>query len=278
MIELGKKQKLQVVRKDNKGYYLNLIEKKEYKNIFLPMRLAKKELEPKDIVDVFVYKDSKGEVIATMEDPKLQVGEIGYVKVAETTKIGAFLNIGLDKDVLLPFTEQKGTLKKGKSCLVTIYLDKSERLCATMDIQKFLSDESPYKAEDVVTGVIYSMNKAIGAFIAIDGKYNALIPSHEIFDDLNIGDKITARVERVKPDGKLDLTLRKKAYKQMEDDSSLIMEIIEIRGGHLNLNDNSSPDEIKSQFNMSKNSFKRAVGKLLKEGKIEITERGISKK
>ena len=212
-----------------------------------------------------------------MEEPKLAIGELGVLEVIDETEIGAFLDWGLLKDLFLPFIEQTEEVEVGKKYLVGVYLDKSERLCATMKVSSFLVVDSPYKVDDKVKGTIYSISEDFGAYVAVDNKYEALIPLKEIDKELEIGQLVDARVTAVKEDGKIDLSLKEKAYKQMKGDSNILMQIIEENGGELSLNDKSSPEDIKEQTQMSKNAFKRAVGGLFKSRQIEFTENGIRK-
>lgn len=277
MIELGKLQKLEVIRFTQVGAYLNFKSDQNDEDILLPKKQVPEEIEAGDEIEVFVYRDSRDRMIATTRKPKITIGQLESLEVVETTTIGAFLDWGLEKDLFLPFKEQTCKVHEGKKYLVGMYIDKSDRLCATMNIGKQLSNESPFKENDKINGTIYAISRDIGAFVAVDNKYRGLIPKNELYGDYKYGDKIEARVTKVKEDGKLDLSLRKKAYKQMDDDTKIILDELNLRGGTLFLNDNSPPNKIKDELNMSKRAFKRAIGRLLKEGKIKFTENGIEK-
>ena len=232
-----------------------------------------------DPVEVFLYKDSSDRLIATTNEPKLTLGKLAVLKVADVGRMGAFLDWGLEKDLFLPFKEQTAKLKKGDSCLVSLYIDKSERLCATMKVYSLLRTDSPYKKDDKVTGIIYDTSKEFGVFVAVDNQYSALIPKKDAAADLRVGQQITARVAAVKEDGKLDLSVRGKIPEQMDVDAQDILEAIERKyGGELPFTDKADPERIKQEFGMSKAAFKRAVGRLLKEGKIEITEESIKRR
>lgn len=275
MIEIGKVQKLEVLKVISSGVYLNTKNKKS-QDVFLPKKeILKGNIKEGEILEVFVYVDSKNEILATTRKPKLTVGEIGVLKVVQNTNIGAFLDWGLDKDLFLPFTEQIGKIEEGAEYLVGVYIDKSNRPCATMKIKNLLSNDSPYKEDERVKGIIYSINRDMGVFIAIDNKYDGLVPKNEIFGAYRIGDEIEGRITRVREDGKLYLSLRKKSYKQMDRDAEKILKALRKNKGELGLNDNSSPDKIKKELNMSKSAFKRAVGRLLKQRQIEFTKKGI---
>ena len=189
-------------------------------------------------------------------------------------KIGAFLDWGLPKDLFLPYKEQAAKLYVEDEVLVRLYIDKSSRLCASMKgLYELLHTDSPYQAGDMVHGRVYEFSNNFGAFVAVDDQYSALVPAHEDHSFLRIGDVVEARVAEVKPDGKLTLTLREKAYLQMEKDAQRVLEVLEEYAGMLPFNDKASPEIIMREMKMSKGAFKRAVGYLYKEQKIEITER-----
>ena len=165
---------------------------------------------------------------------------------------------------------------EGDEIFVKLYIDKSSRLCASMrDLYAMMSLDSPYQKDDIVSGRIYDISENFGTFVAVDDKYSAMIPAHEDCSMLRIGDVIEAKVTNVKPDGKLDLTRREKAYLQMDTDAQAVMRVIEAHGGVLPFNDKASPEVIKREMKMSKNAFKRAVGRLYKERKVKITEDSI---
>lgn len=276
MIELGKRQLLEVVRMKEFGVYLG--EKPgDEAAVLLPKKQVPKGTKIGDKMEVFIYKDSEDRLIATTAMPKLQLGETAVLKVKEVGKIGAFLDMGLEKDLLLPFREQNTKVRQGDDCLVALYVDKSNRLAATMNVYAYMSSQSPYQKDDKVTGTVYEINENLGAFVAVDNCYYGLIPKKEIFGNVHPGDVIEARVVRVREDGKLDLSPREKAYVQMDADAKLVWETMERSGGVLPFTDKADPELIKQEFQMSKNAFKRAVGHLLKEGKIKITEKTIER-
>ncbi|MDR5658516.1 S1-like domain-containing RNA-binding protein [Serpentinicella sp. ANB-PHB4] len=274
MIELGKIQKLEVIRIASVGAYLNTINSRD-EDVLLPNNKLDENLNLGDEIEVFVYRDSEDRMIATTTKPKITLGELAYLQVVDVTKIGAFVDWGLEKDLLLPFSEQSTRVKVNGQYLMGMYIDKTGRLCATMDIYHQLLEDAPYKEDAKVLGTVYSINEDIGVFVAVDNLYCGLIPNSEVFRTYKIGEQIEARVSRRRDDGKLDLSLREKAHLQMNDDAQIILEKLELSGGSLPLNDKSDPQEIKAAFKMSKNAFKRAIGRLLKENKIEFVEGGI---
>jgi uncharacterized protein len=244
--------------------------------VLLPGKEAPKEIRVGDALEVFVYKDSKDRIISTTETPKLMMGQFAVLKVASVQKIGAFLDWGLPKDLFLPYKEQLTKLYEDDEVLVRLYIDKSSRLCASMKgIYEMLRTDSTYQAGDTVQGRVYEFSNNFGAFVAVDDKYSALVPAHEDHSYLRIGDQVEARVVEVKPDGKLTLTLREKAYLQMDKDAERVLEVLKEYAGVLPFNDKASPEIIMREMKMSKGAFKRAVGHLYKERRIEITERNI---
>ena len=268
---LGKKRRLMIVKEVEFGVYLGNKDDK----VLLPKKQVPKDVEVGDPVEVFLYKDSSDRLIATTQEPKITLDELAVLKVADTGRIGAFLDWGLEKDLLLPFKEQTAKVKKGDEVLVALYVDKSGRLCATMKVYEKLRTDSPYKKDDVVTGTVYEVNRDLGAFVAVDNLYSALIPKREMYGRMYPGQEIEARVAAVKEDGKLDLSIRGKIPEQMDKDAELILECIETCGGKLPFTDKADPERIKAEMGMSKAAFKRAVGRLLKQKKIVIKEDGI---
>ena len=281
MLRLGEIQTLTVVKKVDFGIYLADPEQgsreRAEEKVLLPKSQLKSEVSIGDGMKVFLYKDSKDRLIATVNTPVITLHRVGRLKVVSVTKIGAFLDWGLEKDLFLPFHEQTCHVKEGDEVLAALYIDKSERLCATMKIYHYLLKESPYRMEDKVEGTLYEISDNFGAFVAVDDQYSALIPKREFTRDLPVGSRVNARVVEVKDDGKLTLSIREKAYVQITSDSELVMRAIESYDGVLPFNDKASPETIRREMNMSKNEFKRAVGNLLKMGRIEITKTSIRK-
>lgn len=276
MIELGKRQQLEVVRIKDFGVYLGE-QAGDEAAVLLPKKLVPEDTKTGDKLEVFIYKDSEDRLIATTGTAALQAGEVAVLKVKEVGKIGAFLDMGLEKDLLLPFKEQNHKVCQGEECLVALYIDKSQRLAATMRVYAYMSSQTPYEKDDKVAGTVYEINENLGAFVAVDNRYYGLIPKKEMYGNIHEGDVIEARVTKVRADGKLDLSPREKAHVQMGTDAQLVQKIIDEFDGVLPFNDKADPEVIKREFNLSKNAFKRAVGHLLKEGKIKITDKTIER-
>lgn len=275
MIEVGKYLNLKVLRMKEFGVYLG--EDDEEEAVLLPKKQVPEHTEIGDTIEVFVYRDSQDRKIATTNRPCLTVGEIGVLKVVSVAGIGAFMDCGLERDVLLPFKEQTTKVAEGKSYPVYMYVDKSDRLCVTMRLYQHLDLDSPYKKNDTIHGIVYEYKDHMGAFVLVEGRYSGLIPKKELYRQVSVGEEIEGRIMNVREDGKLDVSLRKVAYVQMNEDAEQIESRIDELGGLIPFTDKASPEKIKAEFGMSKNEFKRAVGHLLKSGRIEITDQGIKK-
>lgn len=269
MIRLGEKQTLEIVKKTDFGMYL-AEDAKLPERVLLPAKQAPEGARIGDLIEVFVYRDSADRPIATTREPRLVLGQVAELEVVQVTRIGAFLDWGLEKDLLLPFKEQKKRVSEGERVLVTLYLDKSDRLCATMNVYKALRSDSPYHAEDRVKGRVYEISDNFGAFVAVDNRYSGLIPKRELYGDVKVGEDIEARVTKVLEDGRLNLSIREKAYLQIERDGDALLRVIAAYDGVLPFTEKADPEVIRRETGMSKNEFKRAVGHLLKIGAIEM--------
>lgn len=275
MIEIGKWQTLKVVRSKDFGVYLT-DQDNESEAILLPRKQVPDDLKAGGEIRVFVYLDSSDRPIATVNEPLITLGELAKLQVESVGNIGAFMNWGLEKDILMPFKEMVGKVKEGKEYLVYMYMDKSNRPCVTMRLYEHLSTESPYKKGDNVQGYVYQLSDKFGAFVAVDNKFQGLIPKQELHQKLRIGDVVPVRVAEVREDGKLTLSMQKLSYMQMEEDSEMVYQAILAFDGVLPFTDKASPAVIEREMGLSKNAFKRAVGRLLKEGRIEIREKSIA--
>ena len=264
---------LTIVKKVDFGVYLAKEQEADpEEKVLLPRKEVPENVQPGDEIEVFLYRDSKDRMIATVRQPKLSLGEVAVLRVKENGKIGAFLDWGLEKDLLLPFREQVRKVRPGEECLVALYLDKSKRLCATMKVYHYLRTDSPYEKDQKVTGTLYEISDNFGAFVAVDNCYSALIPKKEPLGNARVGDTVEARVTEVLKDGKLSLSLREKAYIQMNEDAQKLLKLLEEQGGELPVGDKSSPEKIKELTGMSKNEFKRAAGNLYKQRLVQVEE------
>lgn len=276
MLQLGKRQELTVVKRMKFGVYLAEGRDAE-ERVLLPVKEVPDETEIGDRIEVFLYLDSKDRMIATRREPYAELGGVAVMKVKEVSNIGAFLDWGLEKDLLLPFKEQSRRVAQGEKVLAAVYLDKSRRFCATMNVYEYLETDSPYQKDDRVTGTIYETEGNFGVFVAVDNRYSGLIPKREASGNYRIGDMIQVRVTAVKPDGKLDLSPNERVEVQMDKDAELVMKVIEEYEGVLPFGEKVSPEIIKREFGISKAAFKRAVGRLYKQGRIQIMENRIKK-
>ena len=280
MIKIGKRQKMIVDRFTSVGAYLTEVEKEgeelEDISILLPNNeLEERELKEGDEVEVLIYMDSEDRPVATFRKTEALVGTLAKLEVTDVNpKLGAFMDWGLKKELLLPRGQQEIPVEVGKKYLVGIYEDSKGRLSATMKIYKFLLPSTSIKKNDIVSGTVYRIEPNIGVFVAVEDRYFGLIPKIGYFKDYKVGDEIEARVIRVREDGKIDLTPRERAYIQIDEDAELILGKMRLLGDSFGFTDKSSPEEIIDYFNMSKKAFKRAMGNLLKNGKVEKNEKG----
>lgn len=288
MFRIGEKQVLTVEKVVRMGVFLT--EKKEYvryskrkdseedvEHVLLPNSQVPESVQVGDEIEVFLYKDSEDRLIATRKEPKLKLHEVGILTVLGVSRVGAFLDWGLDKDLLLPFHEQTGEehVREGEKVLCAVYLDKSGRLAATMNVYPYLELVSPYHKGDRVIGTAYENSCNFGCFVAVDNRYSALIPRKELVRDVKVGEQVTARVVSVRDDGKLDLSLRDGAVQMIGKDAQIIKSKMKENGGMLPFTDKADASIIRREMQMSKAQFKRAIGHLLKEGEIEIREDSI---
>lgn len=274
MIEIGNYNKLRVVKELDFGIYLDGGEAGE---ILMPKKYVPKGTKTDDIIEVFIYSDSEDRPIATTETPVAKVKEFANLKVKAVNKFGAFLDWGILKDLLVPFREQKTDMIEGYSYIVYIYLDeKTNRLAASAKIDKFLNKEKPpYAVNDEVKILIQSKTD-IGYKAIIENEFGGLLYKNEVFKDIEKGDRLKAFVKKIREDGKIDLALQKSGYEQIDKISKNILQILKENNGFVGVTDKSSPELIKALFNISKKSFKKAVGTLYRQRIIIIDKEGIS--
>lgn len=266
-MKLGEIQSLSIEKKVEFGVYLTDGSEK----VLLPKKQVPEGVAIGDSIKVFVYKDSKDRLIATTNTPKLTLGQMGVLAVSQINKVGAFLDWGLEKDLFLPFKEMTRKPEEGDEILVRVYIDKSKRLCASMKgLYEMLSTKPPYQVGDEVEARIYEFGHDFGTFVAIEDKYSAMIPRHEDVSKYRIGDVLMVRVTGIKEDGKCDVTIRDKAYVQMDEDAEALLDLIDSYAGVLPFTEKASPEVIKRETGLSKAAFKRAVGRLYKERKITL--------
>ena len=244
--------------------------KEQEVKMLLPFSEQTRKVAAGDRVKVTLYEDKGGRITATMREPILKDGQTGVLKVSAMTKIGAFVNNGMPKEVLVPFRELQHTPEPGDELLVHMYKDKSGRTAATMRVYDHLDKNGTYKEGDMVKAFVYEINPEMGAFVAVDDHIYGMIPRQEIFEKLSYGDRVSARVQRVRNDGKLDLLIREKLYLSSGNDAEKILAKLSENGGTLPYADKADAAVIAEVFGMSKNQFKRALGGLYKKRLIEI--------
>ncbi len=277
MIQIGKYNSLQVVKKVDFGVYLDGGSLGE---ILLPDRYVPEECSAGDTLEVFLYKDSEDRLIATTQKPYAQVGEFAYLKVADVTRVGAFMDWGLPKDILVPFAEQKEKrMEKGKYYVVRIYLDKkSERIAASSKLGKFLDNNtSGYKAREQVNLLIYAKTD-MGYRAVINNSHTGLIYETDVFSEINIGQETKGFINKIREDGKIDLLLQRPGYGKIKGIAGEILEKLKKEGGFIAAGDKTDPEIIYSKFGVSKKSYKKAIGSLYKKRLITISPKGITLK
>lgn len=276
-LRLGEIQTLPIVKETSFGVFLGN-EGENGERVLLPAKEVPKGAAKGTTLSVFLYLDSEDRPIATTAEPLLTMLHPAALTVKEVTKIGAFLSWGLPKDLFLPYKEMTEKVREGETVLVRLYLDKSGRLAASMKkLYSLLSTRAPYRQGDTVEGRIYEFGHDFGTFVAVDDKFSAMIPRHEDVGGYRIGTVVSAKVTNVKEDGKLDLTLREKAYAQLDADGERILSLLDSYGGVLPFTEAADPEVIRRETGLSKAAFKRAVGRLYKERKITITDHKIRK-
>lgn len=273
MLQIGKMNRLSVVKLVDFGLYLDGFEKGE---ILLPQNSMPDEVQIGDVLDVFIYLDSEDRIIATTQKPFVMVGEFALLRCVDVTNIGAFLDWGLQKDLFVPFREQKMKMQSGRSYLVYVYLDmESERVVASAKIDKYLDKTIPELNPGDEVKVIIADQTDIGYKVIVNQAFWGVLYENEVFSPLNKGEVMTAYVKKVRDDDKIDLTLHRYGYRKVEDTLDLILTRLEHQGGEIRLSDKSTPEDIYEAFGISKKTFKQAIGSLFKQRKIEITENSI---
>ncbi|MGL4572312.1 MAG: CvfB family protein [Clostridium sp.] len=271
MIKIGEYNTLEVLKERDFGYFIG----DEKEEILLPKGLLNgKEIEIGDEIEVFIYLDSKNRPVATLKKPLIEVGKVAYLEVVDQNNIGAFCDMGLDKDLFVPMREQRFKMLTGKKYLFYAYLDKTGRLAATTEVDGYLDEGEGYEIDQMVTAISYGKGTSTTIKVAIDGKYRGIVLGNEHFETIFPGQQIEARVKRIYEDGIIGLTTRKKRLDAREEIKEDIINYLKSNGGAMAYNDKSTPEEIKEIFNVSKNYFKMALGGLMKEGIIEQNENG----
>lgn len=268
MFKLGDFNKLEIVKERDFGLFLD----SEVGEILLPTKYVPDNVEVGDSIDVFVYKDSEDRYIATTLTPKAKVGDIAFLEAKDINKYGAFLDWGLEKELLVPYNQQKEKMKKNRKYIVSVYKDDvSNRIIASQKINKFIEDEDIDLVEGQEVDLMIYEFTDMGIKVIIDGKYFGLLYNNEVYKNLKVGDITKGNIKKIREDKKIDVTIRKKINKEIDEAKAKILEELEKYNGVLYLTDKSSPEHIKNSLQMSKGMFKKALGGLYKEGLVKLT-------
>lgn len=273
MIEIGKKNTLTAARQSSVGVYL---EDNKGNEVLLPNKYVPKSLKTGELLEVFIYKDSEDRLVATTLVPLVERGTFANLRVNQVSSFGAFMDWGMEKDLLVPDKEQLVRMKEGETYLVYCYLDEmSERLVGSSKIKKFLSNDNHNLAFGTMVEATIFDDTPLGYLAIVNKKHMGLIYHNEVYGRLNLGETLSAYVKKVKELGEIDLSLQKIGFEHVDDQTEVILDHLRKNKGFLNLSDNSSPEEIQARMKMSKKVFKKAIGILYRQKKIRIENDGI---
>lgn len=274
MIEQGKQIGLRIQKRASFGLYLA---DESGEEVLLPNKFCTEKMKPGDNIEVFIYRDSEGKKVATTQSPKIFINEFALLKVTAVTGVGAFLDWGLDKELMVPFREQKQKMEEGRWYIVYLDLDKkSDRLYASNRVERFLQNDQISVKDGEEVELVIMQKTDMGYSVIINHGHKGLIFDNEIFQEIRIGDKLKGYVKKIRDDQKIDVSIQPIGFRNFNDSNSeLIYKKLEENDGFLAITDKSSPEEIYSQFGISKKAFKKSLGTLYKQRKIEILSDGI---
>ncbi len=272
-MELGKYNTLTIVRHTSVGFFL---EDENGDDVLLPVKWVPEGAKEGDEVEVFIYLDSEERPIATTMKPKAIVGEFAYLKAKQVSRIGAFMDWGLEKDLFVPFIEQEGRMQEGQWYIVYVYIDKmTDRIAGSAKIENFVEKRDIMLKPDQAVSLLIGKQTPLGYNVIVDNQYLGLIYENEIFKNVSTGDRTTGYVKNIREDDKIDIILQKPGYAAVEPNAQRILEILKANDGYLDLNDKSDPDEISRRLEMSKKTFKKAIGGLFRQKLIIIEDDGV---
>ena len=272
MLKAGSFHTLEVVKHVDFGIYLMFNDEE----ILMPKRFVPDGIEAGDTIDAFIYHDNDGRLIATTQEPFGEVGDIVLLEVADKTRAGAFLKWGIMKDLFLPLSQQRSVIRVGGKYLVYIYVDeKTGRVAASEYISRYLDNENLTVKEGEEVDLTVWRKTDIGFAVVINGAHEGLVHHNELFKELNIGEQLQGFIKSIQADNKINVSLGKKGYARVEDETDKVLRLLQESNGYLPYNDKSNPDDIYEYFQMSKRAFKMAVGALYKQRKITFTKTGI---
>ena len=274
MIEQGRINKLSIIKRSTFGLFLGDAAGEE---VLLPKKYCTDDMKPGLEVEVFIYRDSEDRKVATTLTPLIRFHEFALLKVKAVAKVGAFMDWGLEKDLLVPFREQPQNMEEGRWYIVYLDLDeKTDRLFASNRVERFLQNEVLSVSEGDEVSLVVWQKTDLGYTVIVDHIHKGLLFENEIFQDLNVGDRLSGYVKKIREDNKLDISLQAIGYKQFNDaNSESIIKALKEHQGFLPLTDKSAPELIYSQFGISKKAFKKSIGALYKQKKILIENSGI---
>ncbi len=276
MLEIGKYNTLTILRDTKVGLFLgNKTDDKD--DVLLPNKYVPKVFEIGEEITVFIYLDHEERPVATTLQPYILLNEFALLRVNYVNQVGAFMDWGMEKDILVPFKEQARPMEKGKRYLVYLYIDeKTNRLVASSKTNQFLSNENVTVEKGEEVDLIVSHITELGINVIINEKHKGLLYKDEVYDEsIRTGDRAIGYIKNIRPDGKIDVSLQKQGYENVEPNAEKILDELRASRGFLRLNDNSHPEDIKTVLKMSKKTFKKAIGSLYKDKLIEIKEDGI---
>lgn len=273
MIQLGKRNILTILRHTSVGVYLGDNENSE---VLLPQKYSSGTMNVGEQIDVFIYKDSEDRIIATTEEPFIEVGQFGLLKAVSVNKIGAFLDWGLEKDILVPFKEQRHKMFEGFEYVVFVYIDEeSQRIVASSKINRFFEKTNIELEQGQEVDLLVYDESDLGFSCVIDNAYQGLIYANDVYQDIRIGDFLKGYIKLVRPDKLVDISLQPVGFKHVLSSTDLILDYLKAHEGFLNMTDKSSPEEIEKRFNMSKATFKKSIGILYRQRKVVLKEDGV---
>lgn len=279
MIEIGKYNTLTILRDTQVGLFLGNpeLDPEGIHDVLLPNKYVPKVFEIGEELIVFVYLDHEQRPVATTLEPYILLNEFALLRVNYTNQVGAFMDWGMEKDILVPFKEQARPMEKGKRYLVYLYLDqKTNRLVASSKLNQFLKNENLTVEKGEEVDLIVSHITELGINVIINEKYKGLMYKDEVYDDaIRTGDRMRGYIKAIRPDNKIDVSLQIQGYQSIEPNAEKIIDELRASRGFLRLTDNSHPEDIKTVLKMSKKTFKKAIGALYREQRIEIKEDGI---
>ncbi|MDF2455496.1 MAG: hypothetical protein K0R51_1489 [Cytophagaceae bacterium] len=274
MIEIGKRNRLIVLRNTSVGLYLG---DEEGQDILLPIKYIPEGIDINDEIDVFVYRDSEDRLIATTLEPRIQLNGFASLRVKDVNDFGAFLDWGLEKDLMVPYREQMNRMRVGQYQIVYLYVDETTgRLAASNKLDRFLDPEPVGLTEGDQVDLLIWTETDLGYNVVINQKYKGLLYKNQIFSVVEPGDEVTGYIKLIREDNKIDVTLQKQGVAHIEDNAQIVLDRLKKNKGFLPLTDASSPEEIMDELQMSKKTFKKAVGTLYKQRLIKLEDNGIT--